>query len=147
MTEGELAEIVDRFLEAGVPPTAVAKALEMDPMPIRARMTELRIGRYGAAELSEALGNLQWEAFEQAKQMLLEAPYNVRSRFIMGILSKTMSLTARQNPETLNEMRVELLELMQQLGVGSDDVLGAIDTSQFVATAPPDEGEDEIPRD
>ena len=59
--------------------------------------------------------------------------------------SKTMSLTARQSPETIGIMRRQLLEFMSDQGPGSDDVdsLTGIDPAAFVATAPPDEDQDE----
>ena len=67
ISEDELSDIVDRFLEVGVPATAVSKALGVDPFVIRERQNELRVAQYGAAELSEALANMQWEALAQAR--------------------------------------------------------------------------------
>lgn len=140
----EFAEMVDRLLEVGVPPTAVAKAFDIDPFVVRDRMNELRIEKYGAAELSEALAGLQWQAFEQAKAMIYDAPYTVRSRFIMAILSKTMSLTARQSPETIGNMRRDLLDLMGGTsGDSSPDPLDETDASAFVAMVGPDEDQDQ----
>lgn len=139
----EFAEMVDRLLEVGVPPTAVAKAFEIDPFVVRDRMNELRIEKYGAAELSEALAGLQWQAFEQAKAMIYDAPYNVRSRFIMAILSKTMSLTARQSPETIGGMRRDLLDLIGGMEAPGDDILADEDTSAFVAVTATDEDQDQ----
>ena len=112
MTPEELTDLVDRLLETGVPPTAVAKAFGLDPFVVRDRQNEIRVAKYGAAELSEAMAALQWQALDQAKAMIYEAPYTVRSRFIMAILSKTMSLTARQSPETIGNLRRDLLDLM-----------------------------------
>jgi hypothetical protein len=57
----------------------------------------------------------------------------------MGILSKTMSLTARQSPETTATMRRQLLEFMGEMGVEGDDDLEGVDSSAFVATTPADE--------
>lgn len=148
ISEDELSDIVDRFLEVGVPATAVSKALGVDPFVIRERQNELRVAQYGAAELSEALANMQWEALAQARAMMYDAPFTVRARFIMGILSKTMSLTARQSPETLGIMRAQLLEFLGDQGPGDDgDSLAGIDPSAFVSTAPPDEDQNERPDD
>ena len=136
--------VVDRLLEVGVPPTAIAKAFEIDPFVVRDRANELRIERYGAAELAEALANLQWEAFEQAKTMIYDAPYSVRTRFIMAILSKTMSLTARQNPETIGNLRQNVLDLMGQMtGGGDDDDLAVQDPDAFVASTAADEDQNQ----
>ena len=136
--------MVDRLLEVGVPPTAIAKAFEIDPFVVRDRANELRIERYGAAELAEALANLQWEAFEQAKTMIYDAPYSVRTRFIMAILSKTMSLTARQNPETIGNLRQDVLDLMGQMtGGGDDDDLAVQDPDAFVASTAADEDQNQ----
>ena len=144
MNESEFVGVVDRLLEVGVPPTAIAKAFEIDPFVVRDRANELRIERYGAAELAEALANLQWEAFEQAKTMIYDAPYSVRTRFIMAILSKTMSLTARQNPETIGNLRQNVLDLMGQMtGGGDDDDLAVQDPDAFVASTAADEDQNQ----
>ena len=144
MNESEFVGVVARLLEVGVPPTAIAKAFEIDPFVVRDRANELRIERYGAAELAEALANLQWEAFEQAKTMIYDAPYSVRTRFIMAILSKTMSLTARQNPETIGNLRQNVLDLMGQMtGGGDDDDLAVQDPDAFVASTAADEDQNQ----
>ncbi len=143
ISDVEFSGMCDRLLEVGVPPTAIAKAFEIDPFVVRDRANELRVARYGAAELAEALANLQWEAFEQAKAMLYDAPYQVRTRFIMAILSKTMSLTARQNPETTGNLRRDLLDLMQMVASPDDDDLAAQDTDAFVASASSDEDQNQ----
>jgi hypothetical protein len=151
MTEDEFTDVVDRLLEVGVPPTAVAKAFGIDPIVVRDRMNELRVEIYGAAELAEATAQMQWQALEQARAMLTEAPYTVRARFIMSILSRTMSLTARQSPETIGNMRRDLLTLMEQVEM-ADDPLATVDTQAFEAgSAVPvdeaDEDQDEGPDD
>ena len=143
ISDEEFLQIVDRLLEVGVPPTAVAKAFGAEPLVIRDRANELRVAQYGAAELSEALANLQWEALAQARAMIYDAPFNVRSRFIMGVLSKTMSLTARQSPETTATMRRQLLEFMGEMGVEGDDDLAGVDASAFVATTEANEDQDQ----
>lgn len=135
--------MVDRLLEVGVPPTAIAKAYDIDPFVVRDRLNELRVEKYGAAELSEALANLQWEAFEQAKAMIYDAPYQVRTRFIMAILSKTMSLTARQSPETIGNLRRDVLELLSGVTDADDDDLATQDTNAFVASAEANEDQDQ----
>lgn len=142
ISEEEFATIVDRLLEVGVPPTAVAKAFSIDPFVVRDRQNELHVEKYGAAELSEAMANMQWQALEQARAMILDAPYNVRSRFIMAILSKTMSLTARQSPETIGTMRNELLEMMGEMGPAGDDDLAGTDPDTFVAAVATHEDQD-----
>lgn len=145
ITEEEFVGIVDRLLEAGIPPTAVAHAFEMDPHPVRERRAELNVRDYGAAELAEALATLQWLAYEQAKRMVLEAPYNVRTRFIMAILSRSLSLTGRQSPEVIGNLRNDVLDLFTQMGVGSDDLLADTDTAPFVAAAQTNVHQDEGP--
>ena len=132
MNADEFEDVVARLLEAGVPPSAIAKAFDIDPFVVKDKLNEVRVGKYGAAELSEAMAALQWEAFEQAREMIYNAPHTVRSRAIMGILSKTMSLTARQNPETLGNMRADLLELLTEMAEPDDDFAGT-DTGAFVA--------------
>lgn len=144
MTTEEFEDIVDRLLEVGVPPTALSKAFGVDVLDIKERLNGLRVQRYGTAELSEGLAGMQWEALEEMKAMIHQAPYDVRARFIMAINSKTMSLTARQNPETLGNMRQDLLDLYQQ-ATAADDPLDREDTSAFVAVAASDADQDEGP--
>lgn len=142
MNEQEFSEIVDRLLEAGVPPTAVANAFAIDPFTVKDRINDLRVQRYGAAELSEAMQQLQWEAFEQAKRMIYDAPHGPRTRFIMAILGKTMSLTARQNPETMGNMRADLMDLLTGMAETDDDLAGT-DTAAFVASSQAHEDQDQ----
>lgn len=142
MNESEFTDIIERLLTVGVPPTAVAKAFDIDPFVVKEKLNDLRVAKYGAAELSEAMQGLQWEAFEQAKAMIYEAPHGARTRFIMGILGKTMSLTARQNPETMGNMRADFMELLTRMEAPDDDLAGT-DTTAFVATSEADENQDE----
>lgn len=142
ISDEEFSHLVDRLLEVGVPPTAVGKAFGIDPLVVKDRLNELRVEKYGAAELSEATTQMQWQALDQARAMIYDAPYNVRSRFIMAILSKTMSLTARQSPETVSNMRRDLLDLMYQVGVSGDDELAGATPDAFVAVAETNEDQD-----
>lgn len=146
ITEEELTHLLDRLLEVGVPPTAIAKAWEIDPFLVRDRMNDLRIGKYGAPELSEAIAAMQWDVLEEFRHMIHDAPYSDRSRFIMGMVSKTMSLTARQNPETLGNMRNELHELFAAMTGAEEDVdeLADQDTQAFVAVTAADDDQDEV---
>jgi hypothetical protein len=146
ITEEELTHLLDRLLEVGVPPTAIAKAWSIDPFLVRDRMNDLRISRYGDAELSEALAGLQWDMLEEFRSLVHDAPYTDRAKFIMGMVSKTMSLTARQNPETLGTMRADLLGLFSEM-TGSEDVdeLADQDTEAFVAVTAADDDQDEVP--
>jgi hypothetical protein len=143
VTPEEFEEIVDRLLEVGVPPTAVGKAFDIDPFVVRERVNHLRVERYGSAELAEALGNFQWEMLEEAKRMVYEAPFGVRARFIISMVGKSMSLTARQSPETTGTMRKQLLDLMRQVDVGGDDALAGVDPEQFVAALGSDDDQDQ----
>ena len=140
MTEDEFTEIVDRLLEVGVPPTAVAKALDLDPFVVKERINDLRVQKYGAAELAEFVQAIQWEALELFRDSMYSAPYAVRQRSVAGILGRTMSLTARQTPETSGIMRAQLMEFMMGK---TNDPLDATDTSQFVAVDESDEDQDQ----
>ena len=134
MEEREFEDVVERLLTVGVPPTAIAKAFEVDVFVIKEKLSGMRVERYGAAELAEAMGQLQWDALERVKDMMDNAPYNQRSKLITGILGRTMSLTARQSPETMGNVRVELLDLYAKMGSPDDDFAGT-DTGAFVALA------------
>lgn len=147
MEDAEVNELVctllDKLLEQGVPPTSIADAWDLDPFEVKDRLNTLRIKRYGAAELSEAMAQLQWEMIDTYRDMMQNAPYNVRARFLMNLVSKTMSLTARQNPETIGNMRQDLMDLMHQMGSGTDDPLADEDVSAFVPAVEANEDQDE----
>jgi len=145
ITEEELTHLLDRLLEVGVPPTAIAKAWDIDPFLVRDRMNDLRVDKYGAAELSEAIAAIQWEVLEEFRHMVHDAPYSERQRFIMGMVSKTMSLTARQNPETMGTMRNDFLGLMAAMAdtAPDDDELSDQDTAAFVAAVATDDDQDQ----
>ena len=53
-----LIELLRRGLKVGIPPTALANMFEMDPEVTQAFAIYVRMGRYGTAELSEALSFL-----------------------------------------------------------------------------------------
>ena len=61
MTEEEFTDIIERLLTVGVPPTAVAKAFDIDTFVVKERLNDLRVEKYGAAELSEFVQAIQWE--------------------------------------------------------------------------------------
>src|SRR5580698_6408769 len=141
ISEQDFEFVVDRLLEAGVPPTAIATAFEADPIVFRQRQAELHTRRYGSAELSEALAILQWEALERAREFMSEGASRTRQAFIMSILSKSLSLTGRQNPEQNERLRQDLEDLMTQVTVGqADDDLSTMDTSAYVPLIEVDEG-------
>ena len=141
MTEEEFTNIIERLLTVGVPPTAVAKAFDIDTFVVKERLNDLRVEKYGAAELSEFVQAIQWEALELFRDSLYTAPHALRQRSIAGILGKTMSLTARQTPETSGIMRAQLMEFM--MGKTDHDSLDATDTSQFVAVDESHEDQDD----
>jgi hypothetical protein len=146
VTSEELTDLVDRLLEVGVPPTAVAKAFDVDPFVIRDRQSELRVSQYGAPELAEAMANLQWMALAEARHLMYDAPYSVRSRFLLAMITKTMSLTARQSPETMGTLRKDLLELMRAVeddDADYNDALATVNPSAFVAVTASNEDQDQ----
>ena len=66
LTNEQRADVAYAFLERGVPATAVAGALGMDPEHVQGALAQMRVQKYGTDEKSEAMDYLIWEAYEEA---------------------------------------------------------------------------------
>ena len=120
-----LVEIVRRFLRVGVPPTAIANAFDLDPMPIKAVARNMRRESYGTAELSEAHAFLTWLAYEELLNLIRHGAPEIRLKAAMQIQSKSMSITARHTPEEVIRAREELGELVEDIGISEEDLEAA----------------------
>jgi hypothetical protein len=103
------------FLKAGVPPTAVARALNVDVEYAKGALEHIHVQRYGTDEIAEAMAWLQWEAYEEAlNQIHTGTPAN-KARFIQLVLARSIGLAGKSTPETGEKIRAAIAEMTSDL--------------------------------
>ncbi len=117
-----LAEIVRRLLRVGVPPTALANALDMEPGPMKVIARNLRRETYGTDELAEAHSFLTWLSYEKMLDLIMHGSPEVALKAAMQIQSKSMAITARQTPEEVSLARAEIAVLREGLEITEEDI-------------------------
>ena len=127
-----LIELLRRGLKAGIPPTALANMFEMDPEVTQAFAINVRRGRYGTAELSEALSFLTWEAYEQMLHTINRGSPELKLKATMALMGKAPATSVRQTPEEVARARDDLLAIIAEkkiIEIEGDEV----EQSAFVA--------------
>ena len=130
-----LESICTRLLSVGVPPTALAKAFEVDVDAIKELHATILVQQYGTAEITEAMNYLMWRAYEDALSILDSAPVVQRTRFITTLLSRQSVILGKQSPESMQRLRAELEGLIGSINVENplepsiyqDSVFSALD--------------------
>ena len=117
-----LAEIVRRLIRVGVPPTAIANALDMEPGPMKVIARNLRRESYGTDELAEAHSFLTWLAYEKMLDLIMHGSPEVALKASMQIQAKSMAITARQTPEEVSLARAEIAMLREGLEISDADL-------------------------
>lgn len=103
------------FLEVGVPPTVVARALGLDPAYVQGAIDLVHVEKYGTDDLPGAMAFLQWEAYEEAlNQIHIGTPAN-KARFIQLVLARSIGLAGKSTPETGEKIRAALAEMTADL--------------------------------
>jgi hypothetical protein len=109
-----LVELLRRGLRVGIPPTALANMFEMEPEVVQELAVNVRRGRYGTAELSEALSFLTWEAYEQTLLVARKGSPELKLKANMAIMGKALATSARQTPEELERARADFLAFIAE---------------------------------
>jgi hypothetical protein len=109
-----LVELLRRGLRVGIPPTALANMFEMEPEVVQELAVNVRRGRYGTAELSEALSFLTWEAYEQTLLVARKGSPELKLKANMTIMGKALATSARQTPEELERARADFLAFIAE---------------------------------
>jgi hypothetical protein len=108
ITPEQRADVVYALLKAGVPATAIARALGMDAEHVQGARSMMLVERYGTDEIAEAMAWLQWEAYEEAlNQIHTGTPAN-KARFIQLVLARSIGLAGKSSPETSEKIRAAL---------------------------------------
>jgi hypothetical protein len=108
MTKDEKAELLYRLLKEGVPPTAVAHALDMDPDTVRGALSAIHVDAYGTDEIAEAMTHLIWVGYETALHEMQYGTIASKARFIQLVLARSIGLAGQSTPETSEKIRAAL---------------------------------------
>src|SRR5215472_4261388 len=108
MKPDERAEIVYKLLKVGVPPTAVAKALDMDVDTVRGALAHMHTESYGTDEIAEAMTHLIWVAYDTALHEIEYGTPASKARFIQLVLSRSIGLAGKSTPETSEKIRAAI---------------------------------------
>lgn len=109
-----LIELLRRGLRAGIPPTALANMMEMDAEVVQTFAINVRRGKYGTAELSEALSFLTWTAYEQVLRIIHHGSPEMSLKASMALMGKALATSVRQTPEEVARAREDLLAVIAE---------------------------------
>jgi hypothetical protein len=134
-----LAAIIVRLLEVGVPPTAIGNAFYVEVESVKEVQMQLRVAKYGTAELAEAMHSLMWQAYEDTLELIKQAPPARRLQLNMSLLAKAQTLVGNQTPDGVLRIQAELDAMMAETRQTESDA----PTSSIYETgsldAPPDD--------
>jgi hypothetical protein len=88
---------------------------EMDVEVTQAFAINVRRGRYGTAELSEALSFLTWEAYEEMLHTIKRGSPELKLKATMALMGKALATSVRQTPEEVTRAREDMLAIASQL--------------------------------
>lgn len=111
LTPEQKSELVYAFLKKGVPPTAVASVLELDPDHVRGALNHMRVESYGTDEIGEAMTFLIWEAYEEALYQVRYGSPASKKDFIKMVLARSVALAGRADTDTAEKIRAELFKM------------------------------------
>ena len=130
MTGEELEVLVTRLLENGVPKSVVARSLNLDPELVAHKLTEVRVNRYGTDDMTEYMEQLQWDAVDDARQIIASGSAAEKTRVLGMVLGKQVALSARRTPESVRNSQGAVLDLMEAMKNGKAKTA---EKSRFVA--------------
>jgi hypothetical protein len=134
--------VVYRCLEEGVPANVVARIFSLDVEVVRDCLKLVRAHRYGADDLVDYTAQLQWDALEEASQIMAHGSPAEKGRFAAAVLRTTLALQGRRTPEKLAETQDELRRLFAGMRSGGSKSSGGPD-ARFLAYADGEGDEDE----
>lgn len=105
------SEVVYALLKVGVPPSAIARALEMDVDHVRGALNHMRVEAYGTDEISEAMTHLIWCGYEEALHQIRYGAPKEKSRFIQLVLARSVALAGRADTDASEKIRSALMAL------------------------------------
>lgn len=112
MTDAELVTLVERCLIEGVPPSVVARVFGLDTELVKQAVKTVRVKQYGTDDLAEYTEQLQWDAVDQARQILSSGSVADKTRFISSVLGRHISVAGRRTPATQREAAEKVLTML-----------------------------------
>jgi hypothetical protein len=109
------AEVVYRLLKVGVPPTAIAHALDLDVDDVKGALTQIRVDSYGTDEISEAMTHLIWVGYETALHEIQYGTPASKARFIQLVLARSVGLAGKSTPETSEKIQAALAKMAEDM--------------------------------
>jgi hypothetical protein len=103
------------LIEVGVPISAISKALNIELSDLRDLQRDLRIAKYGTAELAEAMQFAIWKAYDNLLEMMETAPLATRIRISMTLVSRASSLAGSATPDSIAKMQQEMASLAEEM--------------------------------
>jgi hypothetical protein len=135
LTKEQQADLIDRLLRSGVPPTAVANALELEVGTVKECLSVIRVTAYGSEELSEAMTQLMWDALAEARDQLLFGTPAAKARIIQICIGRGATIVSKRPPETAETIRRAFDEMREAMTTPLRESEGSIyetETEDFV---------------
>jgi hypothetical protein len=110
------SDVIYAFLKAGVPYTAVARAMSLDAEYVKGAVEQMNVEDYGTDDIAAAMNYLQWVAYEEAlHQIHYGTPAN-KARFIQLVLARSIGLAGKSTPEMADKIRAAIAQMSSDLG-------------------------------
>jgi hypothetical protein len=115
LSDEQRSDIIYAFLKEGVPASAVARAMSLDPEYVKDALSLMRVQRYGTDEIAEAMAWLLWEAYEEALNQIHNGTPANKARFIQLVLARSIGLAGKSTPETGEKIRAAIAAMNADL--------------------------------
>jgi len=131
-TEKELICTVNALLSEGVPSGVVARVFDLDEGLVKQQQKRLRIDRYGTADMDEYMEQMQWDAIENARQVLATGTNSERARFVNQVLGRGLASQSRRVSDSVREGRERLVAELESMKSGGPTEAPETERSRFV---------------
>lgn len=131
LTGDELAYIVDRLIEEGVPAGIIARTFELEEDLVRKQQKLVRIRRYGTADMEEYLEQVQWDLIDKVRESIAGGKVADAARYSAAL--KSMMGTDRRVPDSIRAARDNVLGNFEEMR--SAEPQQPKERSRFVAIA------------
>jgi hypothetical protein len=111
--------LVRRSLEAGVPPGVVAGIFELTTDVAKELQRQVRVERYGTADMAEYLDSIQFQTLERAQQLLEEGSPEQAARIVNSVFGRQLANAGKRPSSALEEQRAELMAAMKGVREGT----------------------------
>ena len=110
-----LLTLINRLIDNGVPPTAIANSFDLDVQIIKDLLDARHVRKFGTAELAEAIHALMWEALEDMRELMRNAPIAKRMQVNMTLLSRASAMIGNQEPDSIGKLQAEMAAMTAEV--------------------------------